>query len=74
MYVYKDEFTIGVVNNREEITLISPQSAKEIKKNGYSAIHLGVVIIEVLSQTRAGLDTKAHLYLYDERFNDHEQA
>ena len=55
LYVYKDEFTIGVVNNREEITLISPQSAKEIKKNGYSAIHLGVVIIGVLSQTRAGL-------------------
>ena len=74
LYVYKDEFTIGVVNNREEITLISPQSAKEIMKNGYSAIHLGVVIIGVLSQTRAGLDTKAHLYLYDERFNDHEQA
>ena len=43
-------------------------------KNGYSAIHLGVVIIGVLSQTRAELDTKAHLYLYDERFNDHEQA
>ena len=74
LYVYKDEFTIWVVNNREEITLISPQSAKEIKKNGYSAIHLGLVIIGVLSQTRAGLDTKAHLYLYDERFNDHEQA
>ena len=28
LYEYKDEFTIGVVNNREEITLISPQSAK----------------------------------------------
>ena len=74
LYVYKDEFTIGAVNNREEVTLISPQSAKEWKKNGYSAIHLGVIIIGVLSQTRAGLDTKAHLYLYDGRFSNHEQA
>ena len=35
---------------------------------------MGVIIIGLLSQTREGLDTKAHLYLYDSRFYDHEQA
>ncbi|KAK2663017.1 hypothetical protein Ddye_001591 [Dipteronia dyeriana] len=74
LYVYKDEFTIAVVKNREEVTLISPQNAKEIKKNRFSSIHLGVIIIGILSQTRAGLDTKAHLYLYDGRFSNHTQA
>ena len=63
--MYKHEFKLAVVNNREEVRLISPQSTKKLKKNGFSDIHLGVVVIGILSQTRAGLDTKAHLFFYD---------
>ena len=37
-------------------------------------MHMGVIRIGFLSQAREGLDTKAHLYLYDSRFYDHEQA
>ena len=33
-----------------------------------------IIIIGILSQARKGRDTKAHLYLYDSRFYDHEQA
>lgn len=31
-----------------------------------------VTIVGVLGQTREGLDTKAHLYLYDIRFCNYE--
>ena len=33
-----------------------------------------IIIIGILSQTREGLDTKIHLYLYDSKFYEHEQA
>ena len=35
---------------------------------------MGIIIIGILSQAREGLDTKAHLYLYDSSFYDHEQS
>ena len=35
---------------------------------------MGIIIIGILNQAREGLDTKTHLYLYESRFYDHEQA
>ena len=69
IYMYTDESKIEAVNKMQEFTLISKEGRNYLKKQKFTDIHMGVIIIGLLSQTREGLDTKTHLYLYD-----HEQA
>ena len=74
LYIYLDEIKLFVVNRREELTLISPVGRDYLKKQNYTYIHMRRIVIGILSQAREGLDTKAHLYLYDNRFYDHKQT
>ena len=35
---------------------------------------MGIIVIGTLCQLREGLDTKTHIYVYDNIFYDHAQA
>lgn len=72
LYVYTNETKLAVVNKREELTLISPTGRNYLRKQNYTDIHVWIIVIGILSHAREGLDTKAHLYLYESRFYDHE--
>ena len=74
LYVYMYEAKLVVVNRWEWSTLISPIGKDYLRKETYTNIHTGIIVIRILSQAREGLDSKQHLYLYDSRFYDHEQA
>lgn len=44
------------------------------KSQNYLDIHMSVIIIGLLGQSRVELDTKPHVYIFYGRFSDHEQA
>ena len=73
LYICIDETKLVIVHRREELTLITPADKDYIRKQNYIDIHMGIIVIRILSQVKEGLDSKALLCLYDSRFYDYEQ-
>lgn len=43
---------------------MSTKGKEYLKQQNYIDVHMGVIIIGLLGQTRSSLDTKAHVYIY----------
>lgn len=52
LYIQTDETKLVVINRREELTLISPIGRAYLRKKNYADIHMGIIVIGILSQGR----------------------
>lgn len=73
LYIYTYETKPSVVNRREELILTSPVGRDYIRKKLCKYTYANNSNSNS-SQVKKHLDTKSHLYLYDIKIYDHEQA
>ena len=54
--------------------MLSNPTIEQLRKSNYSQIHVETILIGIAELTRAQVRTKALVYIYDDKWDNHQQA
>lgn len=74
-YKHNREVTISCCgNDTVNVNLISSDAGKELKREEYNLMHLGMITIGVKSMVRKHIGAKVMICIYDDRWQDPSRA
>lgn len=65
---------VSCIDKEVTLNLLSNPAIEQLRKSNYSQIHIGTIMIGIAGLTRAQVGTKALVYIYDDRWDNHQQA
>ena len=65
---------ISYIDKEVTLNLLSREAINELSKTNYNQIHIGTILIGLAGLTRAQVGTKTFVYIYDDRWDNHQQA
>ena len=65
---------VSCIDKEVTLNLLSKEAVTYLRKLNFSQIHIGTILIGIAGLTRAQVGTKALVYIYDDRWDNHQQA